>query len=84
MSYDIDDDGNKFYTEDGLKDEENKEKPLNFDDWLDINTDDLVDEWIKKTPEDYPTRESCMKVEEEGLFQEWTEQRHNEYLEEFE
>lgn len=51
MSYDYDSEGNKVFYEQGLKDE-NERVQLDFDNWYNLNSVELQEEYIEKNPEE--------------------------------
>lgn len=82
MSYEMDDEGNKVFYEPELLDEEREAaNPMNFDDWYDIYCDDLMEEYIKDNPEEFPTKDMMADIENMCEYQSYTESEYEKYIE---
>ena len=81
MSYDYDADGNKVYYEQGLEDE-NEQVELDFDNWYDLNSVELQEEYIERNPDTIRTDEDMQDIENNGCFQSFCETKYDKYIEE--
>lgn len=82
MSYDYDADGNKTFYEQGLKDE-NEPIMFDFDNWYNVNSVELQEEYIESFPEDFKTDEDMQNIEKNGGFQSFCEGEYDKYMERF-
>ena len=81
MSYDYDSEGKKTFYEQGLNDE-NKIVQLDFDNWYDLNSLELQEEYIERNPEEMKTDEDMQDIENNGGFQSFCEGEYDKYYEE--
>lgn len=77
MSYDIDANGEKIFYE------EDHKVPMDFDNWLETFTHDLEHEYIEDNPELFPTDDSMCEIWNIGDFQQFCEDKYNDYLNNF-
>jgi hypothetical protein len=82
MSYDYDADGNKTFYEQGLKDE-NERVELDFNNWYNLNSVELQEEYFERNPDEIKTDEDMQDIENNGNFQSFCEREYDKYLEEF-
>ncbi len=60
-------------------------KMKTFEEWYEIHMDELIDEFVEKNPEDFPTDESMQDIENDVSFQTWVEEiKYADYCEEIE
>lgn len=74
-------DGKKVFYEQGLKDE-NERVQLDFDNWYNVNSVELQEEYIERNPEEMRTDEDMQNIEKHGGFQSFCEGEYDKYCEE--
>lgn len=82
MSYDYDCEGNKVFYEQGLKDESERVQ-LDFDNWYNLNSTELQEEYIERNPDEIRTDEDMQDIENNSGFQSFCEGEYDKYCEDF-